>query len=53
MIGFILDALYHCCCHRQRVTTETVIDHLERLAEHEVRYIVNKFGKSKSFHSCC
>lgn len=55
MIQKILDAICY-CCYRERpeITTESVIEHLERLAEHEVKFIVNKVTKKYDrLKSCC
>ena len=55
MFQVILNALYYCCYReRPRVTTEAVIEHLERLAEHEVKFIVNQVVKKYDrLKSCC
>lgn len=55
MIKAILDAIYY-CCYREKptITTESVIEHLEKLAEHEVKYVVNKVAKKYDrLKSCC
>jgi hypothetical protein len=55
MLKWILDALYYCCYREKpQITTESVIEHLERLAEHEVKFIINKVSKSRNMlKSCC
>jgi hypothetical protein len=55
MIETILDAIYYCCYREKpKISTESVIQHLEKLAEHEVRYVVNKVLKNRDrLKSCC
>jgi hypothetical protein len=55
MIQAILDALYYCCFREKyKISTETVIEHLERLTENEVKFIINKVIKNRDlFKSCC
>ena len=54
MIGLILDAIYYCCYRqKEQINTETVIEHLEKMAEHEIKYIINKFNKKPAINYCC
>ena len=55
MLKVILDAICYCCYREKReLTTESVLEHLEGLAEHEVKFIVNKIIKSRNMiKSCC
>ena len=43
MIAIILECLYY-CCYREKITTDKIIDHIEKLADHEIDYIMNKFN---------
>ena len=53
-IGLILDVLYYCCYrHKEQIKTETVIEHIEKLAEHEIKYIINKFSSKSAINACC
>ena len=39
---------------KETITTETVIEHLEKLADHEIKFIINKLVKQKDvFKACC
>ena len=55
MLKVILDAIYYCCYREKpKITTESVVEHLERLAEHEVKLIINKVIRSRNtLKSCC
>ena len=46
MIAIILECLYY-CCYREKITTDKIIDHIEKLADHEIDYIINKFNHKK------
>jgi hypothetical protein len=54
MIQAILDALYYCCFRQKQITPETILEHLQELADHEIEFIINKVSKLKNRKlSCC
>ena len=52
MISEILKDMFNicCCCFRDKetITTAHVIDHLDELADYEMKWIMNKFDKNKN-----
>ena len=52
MIAVILECLYY-CCFREKPTTDKIIDHIEKLADHEIEYIINKFNHIRSKRATC
>ena len=52
MIAVILECLYY-CCYREKITTDKIIDHIEKLADHEIKYIINKFNHISSKGIMC
>jgi hypothetical protein len=59
MLKAILDALYYCCYRekpeiRKEAVVEDFVEQLEALAEHEVKFIINKVIKNRNMlKSCC
>ena len=46
MFKDIIDAFYYCFFReKEAITTYSVIDHLEKLSDHEIKLIMNKFVK--------
>ena len=56
MIGIILDAVAYCCFRekeKQKSLSETVLDHLEQMAEHEIEHVLKKLNYVKKPAICC
>jgi hypothetical protein len=53
MITLYIESLYY-CFFKEKPTTDKIIDHIEKLADHEIEYIMNKFNHIKSKRvTCC
>ena len=55
MLQEIIDAFYYCFFReKEAITTDSVIDHLEKLSDHELKLIMNRFVKQHDvFKACC